>query len=431
MSGVRNSVTFRVFAVGFLILVLLIPARMVRSLVRERESRRAEVVREIAGKWGQAQTVSGPILTIPFTEHRKDEKGRKIETTKYVHVLPEELDISGEVSPEIRYRGIYEVALFNAELNLSGSFALPDFEKMGVSPRDILWSRAFLAVGISDMTGVKEDITVEAAGVKAPVSPGIETADVVGSGVSVRVPLDRRSVTVPFELAVDLNGSERLSFVPVGKLTTVDLASTWPSPSFDGAFLPGERTVRDDGFTARWKILHLNRNYPQQWIGGHQRIGDSNFGVKLFIPADAYQKTMRTVKYAIMFIGLTFMAFFVSEVMNRNRIHPLQYLLIGLALIIFYTLLLSISEHLGFGRAYLVSGAATIFLVSAYSRSVLRSGALALMVGAILLILYAYLYVLLQLEDYALLLGSIGLFVVLAIVMFATRRIDWYAVQSE
>ena len=258
------------------------------------------------------------------------------------------------------------------------------------------------------------------------MNPGVASSDILCAGVNVPVTGLKRIQAFPFQMNLDINGSLRLAFVPVGKTTTIELASTWNSPSFDGAFLPTSREVSTDGFKAQWKVLHLNRNYPQQWKGSQYDLNPSAFGVKLYIPADAYQKTMRTAKYALMFIAFTFLAFFFSEAKNRIRIHPFQYLLIGLALIIFYTLLLSIAEHLSFDAGYAIAGAATIGLVAAYAKAVLHSGRFATMVGGILAILYIYLYILMQVEDYALLLGSIGLFIILAGIMYLTRKIDWY-----
>lgn len=431
VTKVRESTTFKVFVIGFLVLVLLIPARMVRSLVRERERRQSGVVHEIASKWGGAQTVSGPILSLPCATTIQGPDGKPLRVTHWLHVLPDTLAVTGAVAPEVRYRGMYEVVLYNARIGLDAEFTLPDLKAMDLPEKGIAWDRAFIAVGITDRKGVREEIRARVNGSEVDMESGIECADVLGSGVSVRTPLNRRSGRITFQTDLNLNGSQRLAFAPVGKQTEVELTSSWDSPSFDGAFLPAERTVASSGFTAKWKILHLNRNYPQAWIGNQHAIKDSAFGVGLVIPTDAYRKTERMAKYAAMFIALTFLAFFLSEVLNRVRLHPFQYLLIGLALVVFYTLLLSIAEHLSFGRGYLVSSAATVLLITGYARSILKRGALAALVGAMLAILYGYLYVLLQLEDYALLLGSIGLFVILGLVMYLTRRIDWYGLNTE
>ncbi len=425
---ITESTTFKVLVIGLLILILLIPAGMVRSLIRERELRLNAVVGEISAKWGGQQVLTGPVLSLPYERTFKGPDGKAVTETVCAHILPDELNITGEVTPEIRYRGMYEAVLYNARLTLSGLFPAPDFRALGISPRDVRWDRAFVSVGIPDMKGLKDNVTIRLNKTDGMMNPGVPSSDVLSSGIHAPAVGAARDAALSFELNLNLNGSQWLAFAPVGKTTRVKLASSWQTPSFDGAFLPEERTVGAKGFTARWNVLHLNRNYPQCWTGAQQNIGESAFGVRLCIPVDAYQKSTRTVKYAILFILFTFMAFFFSESMNCIRIHPLQYLLIGLALIVFYTLLISISEHLTFGSGYLISSAATILLITGYARGILGKGRLSAVVGCILALLYGYLYILLQLEDYALLLGSVGLFVILAVVMYLTRRLNWYAI---
>jgi inner membrane protein len=217
-------------------------------------------------------------------------------------------------------------------------------------------------------------------------------------------------------------------FVPVGIETEVECSSEWNNPSFTGNFLPDSREVSENGFKANWKILHLNRNFPQKWTGTDFNIYSSVFGVEFLIPVDDYQKTMRTAKYAIMFITFTFLSFFLIELLNKKAIHPIQYLLIGFSLLVFYTLLLSLTEHMMFNLAYIIAGLANIILISAYTKSVLKSTQQTFIILGILLLLYGYLFVVLQLQDYALLMGSIGLFIVLATLMYLTRKIDWFSV---
>jgi inner membrane protein len=426
-TAIRNSATFKVLTIGFLILILLVPAGMVRGLIREREKRQEEVVEEIASKWGSSQTITGPVISVPYQKTVLDKRGKKMRVTEFIQVLPDELDISGEAFPEIRYRGIYETVLYNTTLKISGKLACGEFADLGITARDILWSDARISVGISDMRGIREGIEATINGEKVAMEPGIKNCASVHSGVSAMIPEQKRPVEISFELTINLNGSQRLGFIPVGKTTTASLKSSWRSPSFDGAFLPAKRVIGDSGFEAEWTVLSLNRTYPQYWVSDRPSMDSSSFGVSLIMPADNYQKTTRSAKYAILFIGLTFLAFFISEVLQKIRVHPVQYLLIGFGLIIFYTLLLSLSEHLEFRRAYAISSVATVVLIAAYARSVLRKRSLALLVGALLAGLYAYLYVLLQREDYSLLLGSAGLFVVLAVVMFVTRKVNWYS----
>lgn len=217
-----------------------------------------------------------------------------------------------------------------------------------------------------------------------------------------------------------------MNFVPVGKTTRVRIASGWETPSFDGAFLPDEREVSEEGFHAEWKVLHLNRNFPQKWRDRNHSISGSEFGVELLFPVDHYQKGHRAAKYAVMFIGLTFVLFFFSEILNRRRIHPIQYLLVGLSLCLFYTLLISFSEHISFALSYLIASVSIITLITAYSASVLRNKRLVALVGFALVVLYSFLFTILQLEEYALLMGSIGLFIVMAAIMYLSRNVDWY-----
>ncbi|HPA77232.1 MAG TPA: cell envelope integrity protein CreD [Kiritimatiellia bacterium] len=425
-SRLKDSVTAKIIVIGFLVLGLLIPAAMVRSLIREREHRRAAVVREISSKWGAAQRITGPVLTVPYIETVPAGKGKPVEVIHHLHILPDTLNISGQVLPEVRYRGIYEAVLYNAQLSLSGEFRRPDLQALDIKPRSVQWQKAFISMGVSDLKGVRAAVTMNAGGQDFAMNPGIEAPDLMDAGVGTRLAIDPEAESIPFSALLNLNGSTLLSFSPVGRETTATLSSPWPDPSFDGDFLPANRYIKSDGFTAGWHVLSLNRNYPQTWKDKKYDITSSSFGVTLVIPADAYQKAERTVKYAALFIVLTFLTLFFSEVMNRIRIHPLQYLLVGLALIIFYSLLISIAEHLGFAKGYLIASAATIGLITGYARSVLQKRSLALMVGSLLALLYVYLYVLLQLGDYALLFGSIGLFLILAAVMFLTRRINWY-----
>jgi len=428
---IGSSATFKLITICALILVLLVPTSMVTSLIHERKIRKQGVIDEINYKWGQAQTITGPIISIPYLKHIEI-KGRKTtRVTNYIHILPDTVDIKSHITPEVRYRGIYEAILYNATLSIDGLFPRVSLEDLRITPENIEWSGAFISLGITDMRGIKDRIEATFDGTHLSMEPGVETADVIKSGVSANIRLDDTRKSFPFHFALNLNGSRQIHFAPVGKVTTVTARSEWKDPSFGGAFLPVERKINAQGFLAKWKVLHLNRNYPQQLKGDGHDLSRSTFGIKLFSPVDIYQKSMRTAKYALMFIVFTFLAFLIAEVMNRLRVHPVQYLLIGLAIIIFYTLLLSISEQTSFGVAYLISAGAVICLITAYAKAILKNRVITLMVGGILVILYAYLYILLQLEDYALLMGSIGLFFVLSVIMYLTRKIDWYASSQE
>jgi inner membrane protein len=425
---VRGSLTFKLLAVGFLVLLLLIPTSMVRSLIMERQHRNLEAIAEITGKWGNAQTLAGPVISIPYRSYYTLDDGSRRFNLKYAHFLPRALTVEGGIEPETRYRGIYRVVVYSGQFELRGRFNRPDFSGLGIAEEDVVRERAFIAMGIPDMKGIREAITVTLGDSRLPLNPGVETNEVLESGASARIPATLlEQDAFDFSLSLRLNGGDRILFTPVGEVTEVDLSSSWPTPSFDGAFLPVEREVNDTGFTAHWRVLHLNRNYPQAWTGPQGNVGDSAFGVRVLIPSDVYQQVTRTAKYAMLFILLTFTVFFFSEIIKEKRLHPIQYLLIGFALVIFYTLLIALSEHIRFGLAYLLASVAVVGLITLYAHWVLDNSRVTVLVGGILSVLYGYLYILLQLEDYALLMGSLGLFVALATVMYVTRSIDWYA----
>lgn len=441
-DAIRFSLTVKLLVIGGLLLVLLIPVSLVQDLIREREGRKAEAVSEIASKWGAAQTVTGPVLAVPYRRSVAREDGSRRVETHVAWFLPTALDVGGALQPEVRYRGIYRAVLYEGKLELSGRFRRPDFASLGIPESEVQWDRAVLELGLSDMVGIREAIVLETGSSRLPMNPGVEAAarGVLDSGVSVRLPAAvARGGEIPFRLKLDIDGSDRIHFIPVGEVTRVSLSSSWTTPSFDGAFLPAEREVRAQGFSARWKVLHLNRNYPQAWIGREEgedaplkkSLEASAFGVRLFVAADVYQQATRTAKYAALFIVLTFAAFFFSEVLHRRRLHAVQYLLVGLALVLFYTLLIALSEHLRFGLAYLCAAAAVAGLVTVHAYWSLASARIAAWIGGLLAFLYGYLYVLLRLEDASLLLGSLGLFAALAAIMYVTRRIDWHGAGAE
>ncbi|HEY8367667.1 MAG TPA: cell envelope integrity protein CreD, partial [Bacteroidia bacterium] len=248
----------------------------------------------------------------------------------------------------------------------------------------------------------------------------------VQRGIFAAIPISNSDSTqYNFKINLELKGSQKIYFSPIGKTTDVKLTSSWNSPSYNGSFLPDDK---DDinGFNAHWNILHLNRDFPQAWTGNEYSINNSDFGVDLILPVDNYQKTYRSIKYAILFIAFTFIIFFFIEVMKKVFIHPIQYILVGFALIIFYTLLLSIGEYLSFNTAFLISAIATILLITAYVKTILKSFSLATLIAGILTILYGFIFIIIQVQDYALLIGSIGVFLILALVMYFSRKIDWY-----
>ncbi len=428
--------------VAILVLLLLIPTQMVQSLIRDREFTSQTVVDEVSSLWSNPQTISGPVVSVPYREYYKNDKDELLSNTRYAYFLPEDLVIDGTLESQKRYRSIYEVVVYSTDLTISGNFKRPDFSEWKIDDSSILWDEAALSIGISDMRGIQNTIQLAwnestlafEPGVRHSLSSSVQDNygnKISNAGISTSIDLSDDKSTYGFECSINLNGSQRIYFTPVGRKTNVTLRSDWSTPSFKGAFLPDDRKVNTEGFTANWEVLNLNRNYPQQWRGEQYNFTDSQFGVDLLIPVDYYQKSMRSAKYAVLFIALTFLIFFFVEVLNNKRIHPIQYILVGLALVLFFSLLLALSEHIGFSWSYLVSSVAIITLIALYISSVFRNRSLTLVTTGILGILYGFIYTLLQLKDYALLLGTIGLLVVLSVIMFFTRRIDWYSLQDR
>ena len=443
----RNALSVKIVLIGLLILILLIPIAMVRGVISERSRNAQDAIREVQDKWSNAQTVTGPYLEIPFEEEvtsvsyeNNQEKTQIRKIRKSLYVLPENLDISGTLETEILRRGPYEIVVYKTPLELSGTFALPQAKKS--RDRKYLLSQASLSIGLSDLRGISEQITIDWDGTPLPCHSGLPANSIAATGVTTDLPDLQAGDTVRFSVRLHLKGSQSMQFAPLGRTTRVRLASDCPTPSFNGSFLPEQRDVTDSGFTAEWKVLNLNRNYPQNFTSdwkdqnlntrSTRHFGESYndnllalFGVDLLLPVEQYQQATRSVKYASLFIILTFVICFFVEITRKKNIHPFQYLLVGLALCLFYTLLISISEYLGFGWAYLIAAVMTIALLVCYLAGLLKIKRTACLIGGLLALLYAYIYILLQMETYALLTGSIGLFIILAIIMRFSLKINW------
>jgi inner membrane protein len=430
----RFSVLLKAAFIAGLVLVLLIPLFVVQAMVGERENRRAGAEAEIIRSRGGEQAVGGPVLTIPFVVRSEDAAGRVVESTDRLHVLPDSFAVDGTVNAERRRRGIYEAVTYDTTLHVSGSYTVPDFAAWRVASRDVLWDDAILSVELPDQRGLKERVDLVWGRSTTGFRSGRPAIGVYAGSIEAPVPglaglaPDAR---VPFSFDLSLTGGGSLSFLPLGDETTVKISSGWPAPSFTGAFLPAERTVSGDGFSAAWKVPSMARPFPQAWRAGEVEPGvllESSFGASLMAPVDVYQKVTRSVKYGALFLLLPFLVFFLFEVLGGLRVHPLQYLLVGLAECLFYLLLLSLAEHLPFVAAYLAAAGAATLMVTLYASAVLGSWRRGILLAPSLAAAYGFLYATLQSEDFALLIGSMGLFAILGLVMILTRRVDWYRV---
>jgi len=430
-SSLKSSILIRMLLVLFLTLLLLLPVLKIESLIEERAQRRHAAIVEVSDKWANEQTIVGPILTIPLKRVVRDADGKQSVEISMLNLLPDTLALDADLGTEVRYRGIYQVVLYNMKLKARGTFDFGSMKNEEWKDTTPLWDEAYLTIGVSDLRGIKDNVVVSWNSTELSAHSGVRSEDVVQSGITFLPRLDRLRSPTSFGFALNLNGSSEVAFAPLGRHTEVNVRSSWPSPSFNGAFLPDQRSIGPNGFAAQWTILELNRNFPQAWVGDRYKPETAKFGVTLLEVVDQYQKTLRTSKYAIMIIVLTFMALFLSEVLAKELLHPAHYALVGLALVLFYLLLLSLSEHLGFDISYLAASIAILMLVTLYSYAVVSRKQVALLIGALILLLYVFLYVLLRLEDFALVLGSLVLLAILAVTMYLTRKVNWFSMRNE
>lgn len=427
----RNAVILKLSVIFILVLLLLIPKSMIEGVIRERSYRQNEAISEVGEKWGHPQTLTGPYLSIPYDEVYLDKENKPTKVVRYLHILPKQLETSGNLDPKQLNRGIYDVTVYSSNLEVSGVFELPDLSSLDLDSASIHWNQTKMCMGISDLRGIERELHVMANGKDLLWNPGLPSNGLASEGVSVSLDLkpffDGKSID--YSIPLQLRGSDHIQFLPLGKTTKTKLTSTWGDPAFDGAFLPVERTVDESGFVGEWEVLHLNRNIPEFFVGTLNNMSSWTYGVRLYIPADGYHQTERAIKYAILFIALTFMIFFFVEIINKLKVHPIQYILIGLALVLFYLLLLSFSEHLNFNASYFISSASTIGLISLYSIAVLKSKQLGMLILGTLTVLYGFVFTLIQMQDFSLLIGSIGLFLILAVMMYFSKSIQWYKVE--
>jgi inner membrane protein len=440
-----SKLMIKTIVIGLIILILQIPTAYVESLIKEREQRQNDAINEVSSKWAGKQDITGPIIILPYWDNY--DSVAKTKQKHYAYFLPDELNIKSSVMPMEKYRGIYKVMLYTSDINLTASFSSINVDKLLIDPGNVIWNEAFVKFIITDTKGLNEELKLKYNDEWLVFSPQASESKSSADGLVAPLHISKQDdlKSISFSGNISMNGSQELLFTPIGKSTSVSINSKWPHPSFTGNSLPQTTSINDNGFTASWKSLAHKRAYPQQWKDDAYFIGNtisnsnaytnqaaspnnittSSFGTDLFIPVNAYQKTTRSVKYALLCILLTFAAFFLIETTNKKSIHPFQYGLIGIALVLFYTLLLSFSEYIGFNLSYLVASVATIILIAWFVKGILAETKLTLLLAVILTLIYSYIFTILQLQDYSLLLGSVGLFITLAIIMHYSKKIHW------
>lgn len=439
----NRSLAMKLGMIALLIMLLLIPLLMIGGLIGERQLQRDGVLDDIARSSSYSQQITGPLVVVPYrktvrgwkTHAQNNERYQETQTERGELVfLPERFELDGKVSTELRSRGIYEARLFHADSRISGYFQLP--EKLGLEEGfdDYRFERPYLAVGLSDVRGIENALSLQLNDQTLAFEPGTRVAR-LGDGVSADLPMldGHQAARLAFSFDLKLQGTGQLRVTPVGKSSEVSLTADWPHPSFIGNYLPAQREVSAQGFTARWQTSFFSTNLEEGLrtclhTENCEGLYGRSFGVSFIDPVDQYLKSDRAIKYALLFIALTFAGFFLFEVLKSLAVHPVQYALVGAALALFYLMLLSLSEHLGFALAYLVSAAACVTLIGFYVSHVLRGARHGVGFAAGLAALYGLLYGLLSAEDYALLMGSLLLFGLLGVFMVLTRKLDWYAI---
>ena len=424
-NSFANKIWIKAITTAGLILLMLIPTVFVSNLVEERQARQEEVKNEVSGKWAGQQNITFPYLHIPYNVTTQ-ENGKTVVEERSFLILPENLNVNGSVTAEQRKRSIYSVLLYNSALQAKGNFKIGVPE--GVDASAINWTNSKICFGISDFKGIQQKVIVYVNNESYDLSAGLPTNEIDTTGLSspIHLSADNLGKEVSFELPLKIKGSGQLHFVPLAGNSEFSITSNWNSPSFDGNTLPAERTLDNKGFEASWSFNKANLPFNTIAKDFNFKKNDYAFGVSLLQPTDQYAKTMRCVKYALLFIGLTFSLFFIVEIMQKKPFHPVQYVLVGLALIVFYTLLLSISEFLQFDFAYLQASIATVLLITLYAKGHFKNWKVASVFAGAIGSIYGFIFVLIRLEDTALLVGSIGLFCILALAMYASRKINWY-----
>lgn len=417
-QGFLQSTTAKMIMVGFLSFVLIIPLLLVQDLIRERSQRQKEVVAETTSKWGENVFINAPIIRIPY----KDNLTKKIQ---FAYFFPEVLNssIATKMQKPLE-RSIYKSNVFSTTMNFSGNFSNPNFAKKNIPDENIYWNQTKIILQTDNLKSLKDEVTMKIGNMNLVFEPINSNEDVEGLESQL---FDYNTIkgNTAFNFDIKVNGSNKIKIIPIGKASTIKMTSDWNSPSFNGFLSPTERNVTATGFTASWKVLHFNRPFAQQYFESLPNLASYGLETNFITPVDEYQQNERASKYGFLVIGLTFLIFFLIQSISKINIHIFQYSMIGIALIMFYTLLISITEHSSFSFAYAIAGSSVVLLIALYSASILKDKKFPTFIGISLAVLYTFIYVIIQLEDYALLVGSIGLFFILAAVMYFSRKIEW------
>ena len=423
LSKLSATATGKFVSIGLLILVLLIPLGMVESVIHERHQTYRDASYELTQSWGQEIVISDPILTVPQARNTPKHNGGFLYNIHYEHLLPSSVNITGNIDTQLRKRGIYKVPVYTGDIVMQGVFDLTEeLLREQDYKKNVLLQIRLNSQALKKMPEIKWNNQLipmrarKSAGQQLIFVAEFEDIETLLAGEN------------SFELHLDVSGSYALSFQSAAAENEIDIRSNWDSPSFFGNNLPLAHEITDAGFEAKWKSSHFfselghTTSYEMEpsWL-----LNQSGYGVRFIETVDTYQQVTRVIKYAILFLMLIFAVYFLHETLGRVLLHPIQYLFIGFALCVFYLLLLSMAEHMNFNLAYLISALASALLIAFYSMSILNSRVHGLFIFIKLTALYGFLLMIIKSEDFALLIGSVGLFAILALIMFFTRNYDW------
>lgn len=434
----KSVLLYKVLTVVGCMLLMFIPIQQLINIVHEREEYQEQVIDQVADSTSREQRVLGPVIVIPYTltttEINKKER-HSITREYFSYELPQQLNIDGKPQVEIRKVGLYQTQLYHSDLHFSANFKKVDTRQL-VSGDNVKLSvgKPYLVVMLSDARGIRQISSLKANATEIAFEPGVQ-GDQQGQGMHADIPLELLTgEALKIDFTFKISGSSSLEVVPLGRTTEMTLRSNWPHPSFLGRFLPDTHSITDKGFSASWHSSWYANNLNHEYQVAGEQIPFNNipaFRVGLVEPVDHYQLTERSIKYAILFIGLTFGAFFMFEMLTMLRLHPMQYILVGAALSMFYLVLLAFAERIGFTLAYLIASLSCSALIGFYLSAVLQGWIRGVLFSIGLLVLYGVLYMLLHSEDNSLMLGSVLLFSILALIMSLTRRFDWHRVTSS
>lgn len=437
ISRLMASPAFKFIVLGVLTLVLMIPLLLVYLVVDERERYSRQATQEVGRKWGRQQNFVGPYLVVPLEREtqRIDRQGNKstFKESRLAIFLPDQLDIKADVKATQLKRGIYKIPVYKSTLNYKGSFKPSLFENFKRDNYQVRLKDAVLTMQISDVRAIKKTTDVTLGELKRQFEAGVGLPSQITPGIHIKI--DQSAIKSGFDFAFELpvNGTNHLQFEPSGAETHVSMTSDWPHPSFIGNFLPEKRDISATGFSAKWHVPQLARGQGQVRLSSKisNLMPKNLFGVRLYQPVGFYDLVGRALKYAVAFIATAFLLVFIMEVYVGRPVHWIQYVFVGFALLIFYLVLLGLAEHVGFEIAYTLASIATSLLIGLYAASALKEPKKGLFLGTILLAIYGLLYLLLRVEDYALLIGSISGFFMLAGLMYMTRNVDWSGYTSQ